>query len=129
MLLLRAVVGVVAVLLLVVWGSSYHGRVTLVETLRSGCERGAKNAAAVVNDTRADQLAKRAISEDPAQSEPTRVALRAASKVEDAELQGYDERIVLSVIVLVRDPRDKAAVRAAGLTCRSLYPDPSLVDF
>lgn len=127
--LLRAVIGVVAVLLLVVWASSYHGRVTLVDTLREGCERGAKNAVAVINDTRADQLAKRAISMDPKQSPQTRAALRSASKIEDSELQGYDERIVVSVVELVRDPRDKARVMAIGLTCSDLYPSPSLIDF
>lgn len=126
-LLLRILAVLIVVLLAVVWASSYYGRSNLVASLRAGCIRGAKNTVAQLNVTRADQRAKYAISRDPKQKPETRAALAAAAQTEQEELLGYDERIVTDVADLIRDPEDHAFVESGKLTCKKLYPDPSVV--
>lgn len=128
-LMLRVLAVLLVAVVAVVWASSYYGRSTLVESLRAGCQREAKNTVAALNVTRADQRAKYAISRDPKQKPETRAALAGAARIEQEELLGFDERIVTDVADLIRDPEDHAFVEAGKLTCKRLYPDPSVVSF
>lgn len=126
-LLLRVVAVLLVVVVAVVWASSYYGRSNLVDSLRAGCERGGKNTVASVNVIRADANANRAVSNDPKQPAATRTARFIEAQIEEKELAGYDTRIVLDVLGLVNDPRDRVAVATAGLRCSVLFPSPSVV--